>query len=159
MGLLNLLNSIKPNENRQPKYKISYQRNDLWIDIHGNIVIAPYIQSEKKEKKEKKKKSFIHQEINIESLSFLPEGYEKIILSLYILLLPYIAGLIFLFTYISKWDYHIYLSLNNSNSYLLTWCIGYEIIAGIALLIIVKNAIFYSTQSIHAKTKKQFQHP
>ncbi len=157
MGLLNLLNFTKQNATKQPKYKISYhQENDLLVDMHNNIVNTPYIELEKKEKK---KKSFIHQEISIESLSFLPEGYEKIILSLYILLLPYIAGLIFLFTYVSRWDYHIYLSLNNNNSYLLTWCIGYEIIAGIALLIIVKNAIFYSMQSIHSKTKKQFQRP
>ena len=160
MGLFSLLNFTEYNTNQQSKCKISYpQQCDLFVDMHNNIVVSPYIQSKKNEKKEKKKKSFLHQEISIQSFPLLPEGYERIILSLYFLLLPYIAGLIFLFTYVSKWDYHIYLSLNHSNSYLLTWCIGYEIIAGIALLIIVKNAIFHSMQSIHSKTKKRFQRP
>jgi len=153
-----LLNYIKPKENKQPKYKISYQQqSDLLADIHSNTVITSNIAINRS--KEKNRKSFIHQEISIETFPLLPEGYEQIALFIYILLLPYIAGIIFLFTYISKWDYNIYLSLNNSHSYMLTWCIGYEIIAGITLLVIIKNAISYSLRSIHSHTKKRFQRP
>ena len=153
-----LLNYIKPKENRQPKYKISYQQqSDLLTDIHSNTVITSNIAINRL--KDRNRKNFIHQEISIETFPLLPEGYEKIAFFIYILLLPYIAGLIFLFTYVSKWDYNIYLSLNNSHSYMLTWCIGYEIIAGITLIIIIKNAISYSMRSIHSHTKKRFQHP
>jgi len=155
---MSLLNFIKPKEDKQPKYKISYQQqSDLLADIHSNTLITSNIAINRS--KEKNRKSFIYQEISIESFPLLPEGYEKIALFIYILLLPYIAGLIFLFTYVSKWDYNIYLSLNSSHSYMLTWCIGYEIIAGITLLVIIKNAIFYSLRSIHSNTKKRFQRP
>jgi hypothetical protein len=157
---MSLLNFIKPKEDRQPKYKISYQQqNNLLTDIHNNnIIITSNIKLENRSK-EKNRKSFIHQEISIESFPLLPEGYEKVALFIYGSLLPYIAGLIFLFTYVSKWDYNIYLSLNSSHSYILTWCIGYEIIAGITLLIIIKNAISYSLRSMHSQTKKRFQRP
>ena len=154
MALFNLLNSTKPDQDIQAKHKLSYQQqNDLLIDIHGNIAIKPHLELQKKTNR-KNSQSFIHQKIDVESLSFLPEGYEKIMLFVYILLLPYIAGLIFLFTYISKWDYKIYLSLNSANSYIFTWCIGYEILAVLGLLMIIKSAISYNIGKLNSQTKK-----
>lgn len=90
---------------------------------------------------------------------FFPERFEHIFLAIYFITLPYIAGLLFLFFYISNGDYNIFLSLNNTNSYILTWAIGYEILAAITLLTIAKNAIVFSLQSINKSTKKQFVIP
>ena len=59
---------------------------------------------------------------------FFPKGYEKIYLIAYILLLPYIGGIFFIFFYIADAKKEIFLALNDSASFLFTWAIGYEIL-------------------------------
>jgi hypothetical protein len=102
--------------------------------------------------------NFLSQNITFDSTAFFfPEGFEKIFLILYFTLVPYIFGLIFLFAYIAQSKIDIFLSLFKSHSYILTWCIGYEIVAIIAFLIIFKQAIFVSKKSI--SYKKRFKRP
>lgn len=57
---------------------------------------------------------------------FFPEKYAKLFLVFYILLIPLIVGHLFLFTYISKFDFDIYSAICTDNSGFLTWCMGYE---------------------------------
>jgi len=96
-----------------------------------------------KEKTTKQKESFAKQEVDLsETPLFFPEGFENIFLGIYFIFLPYIAGLLFQFFYIAKMQMDIFIILNNS--ILLTWCIGYEIIAFIILVLIAKEAITYS---------------
>ncbi|MEA3455741.1 MAG: hypothetical protein U9R26_04485 [Campylobacterota bacterium] len=73
----------------------------------------------------------------VDSILF-PEGYENIMLAVYFLTVPYIVGLLFIFFYIGKGDTDIFLSLNDQHSFFITWAIGYEIVAAIILLWIVK---------------------
>ncbi|HFQ62621.1 MAG TPA: hypothetical protein ENK39_10035 [Epsilonproteobacteria bacterium] len=85
----------------------------------------------------------------------LPEGYEKVFISLYALTLPYLAGLVFLFFYISKQDLSIFSSICDSHSALFTWCIGYEIVAVLLLIMLIKQSI-----SIVGNSKRtQLQRP
>ena len=87
---------------------------------------------------------------------FFPEGFEKIFLALYFISLPYIAGLLFLFFYIAEGDFELFLSLDENNSFLFTWAIGYEIIAVLILLYIAKSAITFTGRS---GKNKSFQIP
>ena len=61
-----------------------------------------------------------------------PKKYEKLSLLFYIIVIPFFMGHIFLFTYVSKFNYAIYSAICNDNNGLLTWCMGYE---GFAILI------------------------
>ena len=88
---------------------------------------------------------------------FFPPGLEKIFLLIYFISLPYITGLIFLYFYVSDSKTDIFLSLNDNGSFIMTWAIGYEILAVIALLLIIKSAISFS-MSVSSKNRK-FQRP
>ena len=63
-----------------------------------------------------------------------PKKYEKLSLLFYIVVIPFLMGHIFLFTYISKFNYSTYLAVCNDNNGLLTWCMGYE---GFAILVFI----------------------
>ncbi len=106
----------------------------------------------------KSSKKFLQQEVELaETPLFFPKGFEHIFLVIYFMSLPYFAGLFFLFFYVANGDYKIFLSLDNTNSYILTWAIGYEILGIITLLVIVKNGISFSLQN--RSTKKPFVIP
>ena len=59
---------------------------------------------------------------------FLPAKYEKILLPIYLFAFPYIIGHIFIFGYISKFDFSIYLAVCglDDNSQSMAWFMGYE---------------------------------
>ena len=90
---------------------------------------------------------------------FFPPGMEKLFLLIYFVTLPYIAGLLFLFFYVGEGKTELFLSLNEESSFILTWAIGYEIIAALVLLYIVKMAISFSVENSRKGAKKNFQRP
>ena len=61
-----------------------------------------------------------------------PEKYEKLSILFYIIVIPFLMGHIFLFTYVSRFNYAIYSSICSENNGVLTWCMGYE---GFAILV------------------------
>jgi hypothetical protein len=63
----------------------------------------------------------------------------------------------FLYFYVSDSKADTFLSLNDNGSFIMTWAIGYEILAVIALIWIAKSAIMFSL-SARDKTRK-FQRP
>ncbi len=96
-------------------------------------------------------------EITLEDASsLLPEGKEKIFLVIYTFLLPYVAGLIFLFTYIAELNFNLFISMLDNHSYFLTWCIGYEILMLITLsTLTIKNLMIMrkkNTNTLKLKT-------
>ena len=102
----------------------------------------------------KSSNSFTQQNVDLtDTPLFFPQGFEKIFLGIYFIVLPYIAGLLFLYFYIAEGKTEMFLSLNDDSSFILTWAIGYEIIAGLALLYIVKSAISFSMEN-HKKGKR-----
>jgi len=90
---------------------------------------------------------------------FFPAGMEKFFLILYFILLPYIAGTLFLFFYVGEGKTNLFLSLNEDSSFIMTWAIGYEIIAGLILLWVIKNAISFSVSKSKKNQNKQFRRP
>jgi len=107
-----------------------------------------------------KPESYTQQNINLsDTLPFSPKGLEKIFLTIYFVFLPYIAGLMFLFFYVAEGQAKLFLSLNENSSFILTWAIGYEILAVLSLLYIIKSAISFSRGISRKDTNKKFQIP
>ncbi len=105
-------------------------------------------------------KKFSKQEVDLSQTPlFFPQGFEKIFLTFYFIVLPYIAGLFFLFFYVAKGRLELFVSLSDKYSFLLTWTIGYEIIASIIILAIIKMAINFANESRKPGIKKQFRRP
>jgi hypothetical protein len=71
----------------------------------------------------------------------IPEGYGGITYLAFLLFAPWIMGTLFMFFYVSGGDVGTFSSLE-SNA-MLTWVIGYEILAAIVLLIIFKKLMTY----------------
>ena len=103
---------------------------------------------------------FTQQDVDLSQTPlFFPEGFEKIFLLFYFITLPYIAGLFFLFFYVAEGSIELFVSLNDGASFLLTWTIGYEMIATLILLYIVKMALVFVNESRKPSIKKQFRRP
>ena len=99
-------------------------------------------------------KNFGQKKVNLsETPLFFPQGFEKVFLAVYFVVLPYIAGLLFLFFYVAEGKTELFLSLNDDSSFILTWAIGYEIIATLAILYIIKSAISFSAKNKGNKPK------
>ena len=113
----------------------------------------------KKQPIRNKSSKFSQQEVDLtQTPLFFPEGYEKIFLTIYFIALPYIAGLLFQFLYIAESNVELFLSLNEQSSFILTWLIGYEIIASIILLYIIKMAVSFANENRKAGVR-EFRRP
>lgn len=120
-----------------------------------NVAYAP---KEKRLKNESDK--FTQQQITYEDSPLIfPAGFEKLFLLVYFISLPYIAGLMFLFFYVGEGKVELFLSLNEESSFILTWAIGYEILAGLTLLLIIKEAISFSVANAKKGANKNFKRP
>ena len=96
--------------------------------------------------------SFTKQEVTLNDTPlFFPEGFEKIFLAIYFVSLPYILGLLFLFFYISEGKFKVFLAVNQDSPFLMTWAIGYEILATLIILWIVKSAISFTRNNSRHK--------
>jgi len=91
---------------------------------------------------------FTQQEVDLRQTPlFFPDGFEKVFLVAYFIVLPYIVGLFFLFFYIAQGKLELFTSLSERYTFLLTWTIGYEIIAGILMLLIFKMALSFVAEN------------
>ncbi len=123
------------------------------------IIISIYKIYHNKGQVIKKANSFSKQEVDLtETPLFFPEGLEKVFVAIYFVVLPYIAGLLFLFLYVAESKAELFLSLNDESSFILTWAIGYEIIATLLILFIIKSAISFSIEN-SKKGKTKFVRP
>lgn len=86
-------------------------------------------------KKPTKEKDFASRKVNFSKYLIVPTGYEGIVYTLYFILIPYIAGITFLFFYVAKAAYSNFVLLDLS-SVLIVWAIGYEITGAIILFFI-----------------------
>jgi len=93
---------------------------------------------EKNKKVRREKEAFLHREFDYRDYIFAPEGYEGVMLFFYIMTIPYLVALSFLFLFIAKSSYQLFLEFNLA-SFLVIWAIGYEICAILAIII-----FFYS---------------
>lgn len=114
----------------------------------SNHIISDGIHYEAHDKRKKGSAKFTQQEVNLAKTPlFFPEGFEKIFLAIYFISLPYVAGLLFLFFYVAGGKPELFFSLNEESSFILTWVIGYEIIASLIMLYIIKMALSFANES------------
>ncbi|WP_294955418.1 hypothetical protein [Sulfurovum sp.] len=102
--------------------------------------------------------SFTKQEVQLNDTPlFFPEGFEKIFLAIYFISLPYILGLIFLFFYIAEGKFKVFIAVNHDSPFLMTWAIGYEILATLVILWVIKSAISFTRENSrkHLHTLRQ----
>lgn len=71
---------------------------------------------------------FFNKSLDYRDFVFSPEGYEGIVFGLYLLILPYLAGLLFLYLFVAKASYEYFLVFNLT-SFAIIWAIGYEVCA------------------------------
>ncbi len=76
---------------------------------------------------------FFQKSLDYRDFVFSPEGYEGIVLALYILIIPYLMGLLFLFLFVAEANYEYFLQFNLA-SFFVIWAIGYEVCAGLILI-------------------------
>jgi hypothetical protein len=125
----------------------------------NNTMHASMTHPQKEKPIKNKSSKFSQQEVDLsETPLFFPEGYEKLFIAIYFISLPYIAGLLFQFFYIADGKKELFLSLNEQSSFILTWAIGYEIIATFILLYIIKMAISFANDSRKAGVR-EFRRP
>ncbi len=105
--------------------------------------------------------NFSKQEVDLQKTPlFFPEGFEMIFLGIYFIILPYIAGILFLFFYVAESSPDLFSSIYEDSFFMLTWTIGYEILAALILLYIVKMSLTFANESRKPKPKvKSFHRP
>ena len=102
---------------------------------------------------------FTKQEVDItQTPLFFPEGYEKIFIAIYFITLPYLAGLAFQFFYIADAKTKLFINIFTNSMPILTWAIGYEIIAALLLLYIIKMAFDFARENSKSGIKN-FRRP
>jgi len=110
--------------------------------------------------------SYMKQPVDLQKTPFLffPPGKEMLFLGIYFAILPYIAGLLFLFFYVSEGKASVFgsITINSDANFFLVWIIGYELLATVAILWIVKNAIMFSinnaqNQRSHHQGKRRYR--
>ncbi len=139
------------NRRNQELYNDPYMREAIII-----VNEQREIRKKKKPKENKKNREFLLKRRTLSD--FLPAGNEDISLITLFTLLPYSAGMIFVFFVIADASFTKLISLAKYHSFLLIWAIGYEIVAGILLLWFFKIiifAIFEGTEEDKEKIKKR----
>ena len=121
--------------------------------------ILPERAKRKRRKKRDNDVGFLEQDVDLAQSILFPDGYENLMLGIYFITIPYIAGLLFVFFYIGKGDATVFLSLNDDNSFLITWAIGYEVVALLLLLWIAKLGLASFFAAGKNKDHKKFQIP
>ena len=104
---------------------------------------------------------YMQQPVDLQKTPFLffPPGKEMLFLGIYFVTLPYIAGLLFIFFYISDANAKTFGDISVDSNFFLVWALGYEILASIIILWIIKSAISFSIRNHQAQaTRHKQQH-
>lgn len=80
-----------------------------------------------------KEEDFLNQTIDYRDIILVPERYEGIVIALYLLIIPYLSGLLFLYLFIARASYEYFLNFTLS-SVAVIWAIGYEVCAVLILV-------------------------
>ena len=80
-----------------------------------------------------KEEDFLNQTIDYRDFVLVPEGYEGIVVALYLLIIPYLSGLLFLYLFIARASYEYFLNFTLT-SVAVIWAIGYEVCAVLILV-------------------------
>ena len=97
-------------------------------------------QNRDKQREENKNRSFLSQKLYLTDFINLPEGTLNLVLFIAFVIIPYIAGLAFIFFLIANANFDTFENIN-INDYLIYWTIGYELLAFTLMLFVIKSAI------------------
>ena len=95
----------------------------------------------------KESKSFFAQEINLSNYINLSENLINTIVLTSFILIPYIIGILFIFFVIARADIETFDEIN-IDEHFIYWSIGYELLALISIIIIIKSAITFNQINI-----------
>ncbi len=151
---------IMPKDNQDPAKKSNV--------IHGETIITQSTRSKAsllpkrtsagirsgKTSSAKQPNDFGSQPIDFSKFIFMPEGYEKFFIALYLLLIPYLTGLIFLFFFVARTNIVNFTTLDFS-TFLIVWAIGYEIVGTIILLLIFYSAFNFKNRAVPQTRQKR----
>ena len=128
-------------------------------EVGKEINYGRVVQRKKKAKRTISHVSYTQQQVDLKKtpILFFPEGKEMLFLGIYFVTLPYIAGLFFLFFYISEGKAAVFgsLTVGSDANFFLVWMIGYEILAAVILLWILKSAIVFTLYNTKTKTPQK----
>lgn len=111
-------------------------------------------QKGQKAKSVKQPSSYGQKEVDFSQILPMPEGFEKLFITIYLITIPYAVGLLFLFIFVAKGDFDSFISLDIA-MFVAVWAIGYEIVAGFALVIIFyKMFKFNRTVQVQTRTRQ-----
>ncbi len=99
---------------------------------------------------------YLSQEVSLSSTGIsLPEGYESVFLSAFFLIVPYVVGFLFLFLFVSKFDFDLLEVVKNAEgSIFVSWLVGYEIVSIFTLVFILFKFISYRPNEYKSKTNR-----
>ncbi|QSZ40938.1 hypothetical protein GJV85_02020 [Sulfurimonas aquatica] len=108
------------------EYKIE-QKNRTYYDFISRK------EHQKKHQKPKGPRSFAKQELSLKDITLAPEGWEGTMFTVYAVSIPYIFGYLFLTYFIAGGNFKNSV-FADTDSFLIVWLIGYEIVAGLAMI-------------------------
>jgi len=118
--------------------------HDPYLDTVRRSLNDEKIKLRKHRVKKTDKKSFLSQNIILRDYIYLPEGLQNLFLLATFFLIPYGFGLFILF--IVKFNEFSQFIKFNFDMFMLTWTIGYETLAALLLLAIIKSAFSFKRE-------------
>ncbi|ADN08864.1 hypothetical protein [Sulfurimonas autotrophica] len=100
---------------------------------------------EKKAKVAKKRASFGAQKVDFKDYLFVPDEWEFVAYTIYVVGVPYITGAFFLFLFVANASWENF-QLLNLNAFPIVWLIGYEIVSICLLIWIMILYLTYDTE-------------
>ncbi len=85
-------------------------------------------------------KSFLSQKVYLNDFINLPEGILNLLLFIAFVVIPYVAGIAFIFFLIANANFDTFDDIN-INDYLIYWTIGYELLASMLIILVIFSAI------------------
>ena len=87
----------------------------------------------KRSNRKKQKVNFYNQKVDFKDFIYVPEEWAALVYAIYIVIIPYITGVIFLFLAIARGNYENF-KLLNIQAFPIVWLIGYEMVAVVMLV-------------------------
>ncbi|WP_297483181.1 hypothetical protein [Sulfurimonas sp.] len=101
--------------------------------LYYNQLVRDERKKSAKKKQKRQKVSFGDQKVDFRDFIYVPEEWAGLAYAVYTVIIPYIAGAVFLFLVIAGGNYENF-KLLDINAFPIVWLIGYEIVA-VAILV------------------------
>jgi len=131
--------------NETTKDELNQKRNMLYYNQLIMNERRAKSMHDKKVKVAKKRASFGSQKLDFKDYLFVPEQWESVAYTIYVVGVPYVVGAIFLFLFVANASWENF-QLLNLNAFPIVWLIGYEIVAICLLIWIMFLYLTYDTE-------------